>query len=190
MVAAGVAMLAAALAGCGRELWNVDAGVHAEASSAGRSFLSAVNRRSWRQGCSLLTLEARIEVEAVGQQRERGDARPPCERALAGLARRKRCRSGWDSGRATAVVYRMIDVRGPDSKPAVAWLGITSPRRLSGRCELRLTREASDDARWRIDAIAVERSLAVLVADRDQLATPNGELLSRPGVRLQSVPPF
>lgn len=185
IVAAGGVVLAITLTGCSGDSWNVDTAVHAEATSAVRSFLSAVDRRSWRRACSLLTLEARIEVAAVVQQREDRDSRPPCERALAGVAFRKRCRSAWESAHSTRLVYRVADVGGPGSKPTVAWLGITFPRRLTGRCELRLTREDSDDADWRIDAIALERSRAVLAAERNQLVLPNGELLSQPGVRLQ-----
>ncbi len=170
---AGTIALAIALAGCPGDPENVDPQVNAKAFSTAASLVAAVRGGSWGRACSLLTLEAQIEVEAWVQRRERRRLRPSCERALSGAAFGELCGELWKRTRSGTTIYRKDDVSGTGSKPTVAWAVVTRRRQLTGRCELRLTRPDSDEVNWRIDAIAVDRSQAVLRRARDELVFRN-----------------
>ena len=176
---AATVALAIALTGCPGDPNRVATQVNVKASSTAGSMLAAVKRGSWGKACSLLTLEAQIEVEAWVQRREGRRARPSCERALSGTAFGERCGELWKRTRSGTTIYRESDVDGTDSKPTVAWVAVTRRGDLTGRCEMRLTRKDSDDVDWRIDAIALKRSRAVLARNRADLVFRNAEPVAR-----------
>lgn len=176
---AGTIAIAMALTGCPGDPPNVDTEVNTKAFSTATSVFAAVSRSSWGRACSLLTLEAQVEVEARVQKREGRRSRPSCERALSGTAFGELCGGLWKRARSGTILYRKDDVSGPGSKPEVAWAAVTRRRKVTSRCELRLTREDSDEADWRIDSIALKRSQSVVAQARNELVFRNGVPVAR-----------
>lgn len=174
---AGTVALALPLTGCPWDSDSVDAELHTEAASTVHSFFAAVARGSWGQACSPLTLGARIELEARVKHREDRRSRPSCGGALSSKTFRKLCAEPRDRARSTRIAYRGRDVTEEDSKPTVAWGASTRARHITSPCELRLTRDDSDDVDWRIDAIALKQSQIVLDRARDQIVFLDGDLV-------------
>lgn len=179
LAASGAAALAVTVTGCiVPEPPSVDTEVHGAAASTAGHFVSSVTRGAWRQACSELTLEARIELETRVRRGEDLPYRPSCERALSGPSFRERCREPWKRAGSAIMAYPIGEVSEHDSKPTVAWAALRgSRRRPLTRCELRLTRKDSDDSDWRIDAISFRRSVAVLARARSRLRLPTGKEL-------------
>lgn len=178
----GIVALALSLTGCPPPEGppdSVDTEVHTDAVSTVRSFFSAVVRGSPGTACSLLTLGARIELEARVQNREGQRSRPSCAGALSSKTFRRLCTERRDRARSPGIVYRSVDVIEENSKPTVAWGASTRARRMTRPCELRLTRDDSDDVDWRIDAIALKRSQVVRERARDEIVFLDGDLVPR-----------
>lgn len=176
---AGTVALAIALTGCPGDPNRVATQVNVKAFSTAGSMLAAVKRGSWGKACSLLTLEAQIEVEVWVQRREGRRSRPSCERALSGRDFGELCGELWKRTRSGTTLYRDDDVQETDSKPTVAWTAVTRRGDLTSRCEMRLTRKDSDEVDWSIDAIALKRPRAVLVRKRADLVFRNAEPVAR-----------
>jgi len=172
VVVVGTVALALTLTGC--PPWedppdSVDTKVHTAAVFTVRSFFSAVAGGSLRRACSLLTPGARIELEARVQSRDGQRRRPSCGDALSSKTFLKLCAVRRYRARSTGIAYRSVDVTEEDSKPTVAWGVNTRARDVSSPCELRLTRDDSDDVDWRIDAIALKRSQIVRERARGEI---------------------
>jgi hypothetical protein len=172
------------LTGCPGDPANVKPDVNAKAFDTAMSLIVAVKHSSWQRACSLLTLEARIEIEAWAKGRQRQPSLPSCRDALAGPAFQQLCGEFWERVREGTTLYRKDDVGGPDSKPTVAWFAVSrNGPPLMSRCELRLTHVHGNSRDWRVDAIARTPHQAVLARRRNELvvrtATPVSKLRPR-----------
>jgi len=172
--------LAISLAGCPGDPKTVDRAVDETAFTSGTGFMGAVRSSDWTAACAMLTLEARIELQARMRRQDGLRSQPSCVRALSGRSFQALCGAFWGRARSALNLYRETDVGKRDSTPNVAWTAVARGRKPISRCELRLTRKDSEHDDWLIDAIALRRSEAVVYADRYSLVNRAGRPIATP----------
>jgi hypothetical protein len=196
MVARGAAwlvvmLLGASLSGCPGDPKGVAVDIDDAVFSTANSLVVSVKHEDWPRACSLLTVTAAIELEARIQREDRRLSRPSCEAAVSSAGFHRLCGARWKNTHLGVALYRRDDVDEYISKPRTAWTAFYRGARLTSRCELRLTREDSEDAPWRIDAISFDPSTTVVGSDLASLVFQSGDDATRrrPAQNTRTVSP-